>query len=168
MRFADILVLVEDEESCGYIDLRNQFGSFASQTLDFYRKVYVTDAFEGEMEMLPEHCQTAVWLDRMLNCGDNNWEEMLRCLRECVKSYPEMGGLVKKFADLIGKEQEQAAREAQAAAAELQSMVEQVKPKIMLMLESGMSAEAYQVVQQLHQILPDNAQVEQQIGRAHV
>lgn len=161
MRFADILVLVEDEESCGYIDLRNQFGSFASQTLDFYRKVYVPDAFEDEMEMLPEHCQTAVWLDRMLNCGDNNWEEMLRCLRECVKSYPEMGGLVKKFADLIGKEQEQAAREAQAAAAELQSMVEQVKPKIMLMLESGMSAEAYQVVQQLHQILPDNAQVEQ-------
>lgn len=160
MRFADILVLVEEEGQAGYVDLRNHFAAFASTTLEFYQQIYRPEAFEGEMEMLPDHCRAAVWAQRMLDCGGQEWEEMLRCLRKCARAYPQLGEIVKKFADLIGKEQEQAAEEAQAASEELQAMVLQVKPKIMVMLEHGMTAEAYQVVQQLRQMLPDHPEVE--------
>lgn len=160
MRSADIQILTE-EHTQDYAGIRNHFRAFASRMLQFYEQIYLPDAFEGEMEMLPEHCSAAVWIKRMLDCEDTDWEGMLRCLRKCAKAYPELGEQVKQLAELIGKEQERLAAEAQEAEDELQDMVSQVKPKVLMMLEGGMAAEAYQVVQQLRQMMPENPQVQQ-------
>ncbi len=164
MNYADMKVLTvetKEDDTSDYMSMRAHFRDFAEGMLKFYEQIYRPRAFEGEMEMLPDHCRAAVWIRRMLACGEQDWEEILACLKECAKAYPELGEQVKSLAVLIGKKQEQAAEEAQAAANELKTMAAQVVPKVIMLLDNGMAAEAYQIVQQLKQMLPNDQEIEQ-------
>lgn len=129
---------------------------YAKSNLSFARRVYTQQAFEGGMEMLPESCRAAVWMERMFECGEQDWNKKLEYLRKSAREWHALGGTVKHFAQLIGEEQKKAAEQAAAANQQLYAMAEQVKKQVRVFMDAGMNAEALTIVQQLRTMLPDD------------
>lgn len=132
---------------------------YAKSNLNFARKTFTQRAFEGGMEMLPESCRGAFWMEQMLSCGEQDWNEKLGCLKKSALAWPVLGETVKHFAKLIGEEQEKTAQQAEAANQELYAMAEQVKRQVRAFIDAGMNAEALSVVKQLKMMLPDDPEL---------
>lgn len=132
---------------------------FTKSNLSFAGRVYTQQAFRGEMEMLPESCRAAVWLERMLACGEQEWNKKLEYLKKSALEWHALGRTVKYFAKLIGEEQKKAAEQASAANKQLCAMAEQVKKQVRVFIGAGMNAEALSVVQQLRAMLPEDTEI---------
>lgn len=132
---------------------------YAKSNLNFARKTFTQRAFEGGMEMLPESCRGAFWMEKMFSCGEQDWNEKLGCLKKSALAWPVLGDAVKHFAKLIGEEQEKTAKQAEAANQELYAMAEQVKRQVRTFIDAGMNAEALSVVKQLKMMLPDDPEL---------
>ena len=63
---------------------------------------------------------------------------------------------MKSYAELLGEAKEEEARKAEEAGEELAAMAIEVKKQLGVLVEGGMYAEAFAVVQQLKQMLPDD------------
>lgn len=155
MNYAKNLILQKAVEE-SYEAMCSRLQIFSESCLRFYQQIFQPSAFEGEMEMLPDSCQAAVWAKAFLECGEDAWEEKIACLGKCAKAYPPLGENIKQFAKMVGEEQKKRQQAADAASAQLREMAEQMKPKLRLMIDAGMKAEALSAVRQLRGMLPED------------
>ena len=143
-------------------------GEFADRCLAFYGHYFKDSAFEGEMELLPPACRAAVWFRRLLeaqSAGDR--EQIGECLKAAAGTFKYFEGAIKAYANLYAA-QEKARLEAAQVSPEMRALAEQIKEKIRVLLGQGMTAEAYQVLQQLKTFTPDDveiAELEKEITR---
>lgn len=125
--------------------------------------VYTDAAFEGEMEMLPDPIKGAVWVEKAFEYGFQNFDQMLECLGKSVQVYPALADKMREFIQMVGakKEEELQAQNAESNQArdELSEMAAQVKGQIQVMMQSGMYEQAYQIVQQLRGMLPEDEEL---------
>ncbi len=150
-------------EICNELDFETMtefFQYFAESNLEYARSVYTQKAFEGKMEILPESCRGAVWMEKMLTREEEDWNVRMEYLVKSVKEYPVIGDLVKRYAHLIGERQEEQNQRAREAADEMQVMALQIKKQINTLMAAGMNAEAYEVVKQLRVMLPKDEELE--------
>lgn len=144
-------------EICNELDFETMtefFQYFTESNLKYARSVYTQKAFEGKMEVLPESCRGAVWMEKMLTREEEDWNIRMEYLVKSVREYPVIGDLVKRYAHLIGERQEEQNQKAKEAADEMQVMAVQIKKQISTLMAAGMYAEAYEVVKQLRAMLP--------------
>ena len=159
--------LVCNENECDYETWGEILTYFAEANVSYAQKVYSDKAFEGKQEILPNHCRAALEIERMFSCNETDWNGRLEYLGKAVKIWPEMGETVKKYAKLLGEEQEKIEDKAKEARSELQIMAEQIKAQVKVMLENGMKDQALEIVKQLRQMLPDDkeiAKLEKELG----
>lgn len=147
-------MLTADVSEKNYDEMCQLLRYYTDSNLRFAKRVYTDKAFEDGMEMLQESCRGAVWIEQMLNCGEQEWSRKLEYLKESAKAYPAIGETIKHFAKLLGEEQEKQASAAQAANKELLAMASQVKGQVHSLMEAGMYAEALPIVRQLRGMLP--------------
>ena len=160
MHYAVILILLEGIDE-NYEAINRRFYLFQEYVLKFYRRVYLDSAFQDDMEMLPSKCRAAVWLEKLYECREDDWEQKLSYLRKCAKENTGLGKTIKSFATLIGQEQERRLKAAEEASDELRQLAKQVKQKVEVMLANGMRTEALQVVRQLRGMIPEDKELEQ-------
>jgi glycosyltransferase involved in cell wall biosynthesis len=134
-------------------------GSLCEWNLNYARDVFTEAAFEGEMEMLPESCRAAVYLDRAMACSMDEWEQKLENLRLAVNAWPKPAKLIKAYAKLLGAEKERQNDEAQQAREQLQQMAKAVLQQVSVLIQNGMQAEALSTVRQLRGMLPEDQEL---------
>lgn len=149
-------VLEQGTKGESYDRLREKLSYFVVSNLTYAHEVYTPKAFEGRMEILPASCRAAVHAQECLQCGAGDWSTQLEALKHAAKEFPPMGGFVKALAKEIGKEQERQAEAAADARDELQEMAKQVRAQVIQLMDQGMYMEAYEIVRQLRQMLPDD------------
>lgn len=141
-----------------YEELNDDLIYFTESHLAYAKKIYTKEAFSGEMEMLPASCRAAVCTQNYFQ-EPQDWSAKLEWLKQAAKRDPSMGEFVKVLAREIGREQERQAEAAEDAARQLREMAKQVKEQVKLLMESGAYQDAYGIVQQLRQMVPEDKEV---------
>lgn len=127
--------------------------------LKYAGEVYTDLAFEEGMEMLPDSCRAAVYLNHAVHCSRDEWSRKLDLLGLAVKAQSGLADTVKSYAKLLGQEQEQQETAAKQADAELHKMAEEVLKQVAILMQNEMYGEALGIVRQLKQMLPDNDEI---------
>lgn len=129
---------------------------YADSNMRYARKVYTGPTLADAREIMPVNIRAAYWMEKALACGDDEHEQKLRCMGKAAKEWPLLGAIVKSYAGFFGAEQEKQAKQAKAAETELAAMAVEVKKQLSVLMDGGMYAEAFAVVQQLKGMLPDD------------
>jgi tetratricopeptide (TPR) repeat protein len=132
---------------------------FAESNMRYARKLYTPETFTNAADLMPASIRAAVWVEKALQLDAAQHEQKLEYLRRAVEILPPMAELIRSYAVLFGQEEERKAKEAKDAAKELAQMAQEVKKQLGVLLEGGMYAEAYSVVQQLKTLLPNDAEL---------
>jgi glycosyltransferase involved in cell wall biosynthesis len=155
--------VVQITELKDFAQAESLLGSLCEWNLNYARDVYTEAAFEGAMEMLPESCRAAVYLERAMSCSMEEWEQKLDNLRLAVNAWPKLAKLLKQYAQLLGAEKErqseQQNEEAQQAQEQLQQMAKGVLQQVSVLIQNGMQAEALATVRQLRGMLPEDREL---------
>ena len=147
----------------GYQQIRKKMQIFSDKSLLFYRRFYLPEAFEGEMEMLPASCRAAVVLHRALKAADA--EDIAQFRQEITKAIGLFGPLnegIKNFGKQFADWQENQLKQddgAESAAQEMQVLARQVKAQIRHFIEQGEKKTAAGVLQQLKSLTPDDPEL---------
>lgn len=155
MHNSNLLVAAADPDE-DYEGMCRLLQYYCKSNMSFARRVYTPAAFEGGMEMLPESCRGAVWIEQMFECEEQDWNGKLACLKKSAKEWPQLGETIKLFAKRIGEEQERRDKAAEEANRELYAMAKQVKAQVKAFMDAGMNAEALTIVRQLRTMLPND------------
>lgn len=127
---------------------------FAESNMRYARKIYTEQAFHSAMDIMPESIRAAYWVEKAFALDAGQHEKRLGYLKQAVETWPLLGATVKNYALLLGQEEDRKVKEADAAGKQLNAMAVEVKKQLAVLMENGMYAEAYSVVQQLRQMLP--------------
>ncbi|MGN0414059.1 MAG: hypothetical protein ACI4FX_01035 [Agathobacter sp.] len=141
---------------------------FAESNMHYARKVYTLQTFETASDVMDESIRAAILVERAFSEDLQDTKKHLADLGQAVEIWPALAGCVKTYAQLLGQNEEQKAKEASAANARLQEMAVEVKKQLFLLMENKMYAEAYSVVQQLRGMLPQDEELiglEEEIGK---
>ncbi len=138
---------------------QENFRSFSDKCLAFYRQFYKDNAFEGEMELLTQPCRAAVRLRNLLQAyerGDR--QEISACLKAAVGVFPSFDPIIKMYTKLY-VEMEKEKLETETVSPEMRALGEQIKGKLRILLDQNMTAEAYQVLEQLKTFIPGDQEL---------
>lgn len=163
MKAAEAKVVQHYAEDSFY-DMQDRFRIFTEKNLTFYRKYFNESAFEGEMALLPKSCRVAVkWAQVIQGQLDNDREKVSRYLKEAIGLFPDLDDSIRFYVrcyaaseELKMNAEEEKAREANA---QMRTLAIQVKAKIPGLLAQGMTDEAYQILQQLKALVPDDEEL---------
>ena len=130
---------------------------YADSNMRYARKIYTEHTLSDAREIMPASIRAAYYMEKALACDASQHEQKLRNMGEAAKEWPLLGTIVKSYAELLGEAKAEEARKAEEAGEELAAMAIEVKKQLGVLVEGGMYAEAFAVVQQLKQMLPDDA-----------
>ena len=157
---------VEAAVSAGELDYENIKGRmkvFSAKCLAFYRRFFLPEAFEGEMEMLPPPCRVAVMLRRALQADEERdiaafREAMTKCIGLFAPLNQSLQNYAKHYAEW-SKEQLKKDSEADAAAQEMQVLARQVKQQLRRFAMQGQKDTALGILQQLKSLVPNDPEL---------
>lgn len=153
--------LMHGEARGNYQGLRELLAGFSEQTLQFYHTYYKQQAFEGDMDMLPDACRAAVCLDTALKREEEgNYKEALGYYKQCIGMCASLDQAVKDYSHLYADELHRGQQDPRAAL-KLRMMAEQVIKQIPVLVEGGQRDEAVLAVQQLRKMLPEDEKIRQ-------
>lgn len=163
MKAAEAKVVQRYAEDSFY-DMQDRFRIFTEKTLSFYRKYFKESAFEGEMPLLPKACRVAAkWQHVIQGQLDNDREKVTRYLKECIGLFPDLDDSIRFYVRCYAASEElkldAKEKEAKEANAQMRTLAIQVKAKIPGLLAQGMANEAYQILQQLKTLVPDDEEL---------
>ncbi len=163
MKAAEAKVVQRYAEDSFY-DMQDRFRIFTEKTLSFYRKYFKESAFEGEMSLLPKACRVAAkWQHVIQGQLDNDREKVTRYLKECIGLFPDLDDSIRFYVRCYAASEElkldAKEKEAKEANAQMRTLAIQVKAKIPGLLAQGMANEAYQILQQLKTLVPDDEEL---------
>lgn len=129
---------------------------YADANMRYARKVYTEETLAGAREVMPANIRSAYWMEKALACSDSEHEKKLAWMGQAAKEWPLIGVMVKSYAGYFGEERKKQAAQAKAAGEELAAMAIEVKKQLAVLVDDGMYAEAFAIVQQLKAMLPDD------------
>lgn len=146
-----------------YENIKGRMKVFSAKCLAFYRRFFLPEAFEGEMEMLPAPCRAAVVLRRAIQADEAGdiaafREEITKCIGLFGPLDKGLQNYAKRYAEWR-EEQLKQNGEADSAAQELQVLARQVKQQIRRFVEQGEKTTAQGVLQQLKSLVPNDPEL---------
>lgn len=141
---------------------------FADSNLRYARKVYTSQTFTAASDLMEDTIRAALWVEKAFTEDAEDSKKHLADLGKAVEEWTSLGACVKTYAQLLGQQEEQKAKAADAAGAQLQEMAVEVKKQLLVLMQNNMYAEAYSIVQQLRGMLPQDEELiglEEEIGR---
>lgn len=147
-----------------FFSLQERFQDFTEKCLTFYRKYFKESAFTGEMELLPKACRLAVkWEQVIQGQIEGDREKVGRNLKEALGLFPDFNDMIQLYARCYAASERiklaEEERKEKEARAQMRTMAIQVKAKIPGLLAQGMADEAYQILQQLKTLVPDDEEL---------
>ena len=147
----------------GYEYIRNRMKVFSAKCLAFYRRFFLPEAFEGEMEMLPAPCRVAVNLRRALQADEAGdiaafREAITKCIGLFVPLDQGLQNYAKSYASWR-EEQLKKGSEADTAAQEMQVLARQVKQQLRRFAMQGQKDTALGILQQLKSLVPNDPEL---------
>ena len=147
----------------GYENIKSRMKVFSAKCLAFYRRFYLPEAFEGEMEMLPAACRAAVVLRRVLQADEAGditafREEMTKCIGLFGPLNKGLQNYAKHYAEWR-EEQLKKDNEADSAAQEMQVLARQVKQQLRRFAAQGDKKTAAGILQQLKSLVPNDPEL---------
>lgn len=131
--------------------------------INYAVKVYTKEAFEGDMEILPDFIRAACYLDNAMK-EESDWSAILEGLGKAARTWKPLGELAKKAAYFVGKAQKRAEdkqqQETEKAKEQMQQMAAQVLSQVEQMMDQGQYAEAMEIVGQLRRMLPEDEKIQ--------
>lgn len=147
-------------KNADYVTVEQWMRDYVECNTGYAALIYRDTTIQNSIDMLPASIRGAMWVQKALSYGFQNFDQMLEALRISVKEYPVLAERMKQYIKLLGEEKEKQmiAQEEEASEArdELQEMGKQVKVQVRVMIQSKMYAEAYQIVQQLRGMMPED------------
>lgn len=137
-----------------YTLLRGLFHKFIEKNLEFYGSFFKTNAFEGEMELLPLSCRLAVRLKSAFALeSTENFKDTINCFKDCTGIFPSLDSSIKAYVKLYGEkkkqEEKRRAEEVKKANEEIRKLSVQIKGKVRFLMEENRVAEAADILKQL-------------------
>ena len=143
-----------------YGNIKSRMKVFSAKCLAFYRRFFLPEAFEGEMEMLPAPCRAAVVLRRVLQADEAGDIAAFReYITECIGLFGPLNDALQNYAKHYAewrKEQLKKDSEAEAAAQEMQVLARQVKQQLRRFALQGEKETAMGILQQLKTLVPND------------
>lgn len=84
------LITINPSEFNGYQDMRDTFEFWCELTLKYYSMLYKPDAFINCLEMLPEDCAAAVYINGFIQSADRDVVLALNNLKKAIETYPQI------------------------------------------------------------------------------
>ncbi|MBO5093616.1 MAG: glycosyltransferase [Lachnospiraceae bacterium] len=139
--------------------LQSCLRTFSDRCLAFYGQFYKDSAFQGEMELLTKPCRAAVKIAELLEAYESGDRQRIgESLKAAVGVFPDFDPAFKAYTTLYAAE-EKAKLAAASVSPEMRALAEQIKEKISALLRQGMTAESYQILQQLKSFVPDDPDI---------
>ncbi len=144
--------------------MQNRFRDFTGKSLAFYRRYFKQEAFTGEMELLPKSCRVAVkWEQVIQGEAEGDRKKVAKYLKEAVGLFPDFDDVIQVYARCFAASEEMKLADeenkAKEAKSQMRTLAIQVKAKIPGLLAQGMVDEAYQILQQLKALVPDDEEL---------
>lgn len=154
--------LLECEKEENYIALKEKIVEFSERCINFYSQFYKSNAFEGEMEMLPAICKIAVKLQKVLEREKTGEiKEIGQYLKDCLKVYPPMETTIKKYISLYKEEREKQLEQETVNNLEMKKLAINIKEKIKFFISQEMYQEAKNILEQLKVYIPEDGELEE-------
>lgn len=144
------------EEKSGE-DLQKLLETYVSCAVEYFKDSYSEQLELGHMEELPPDYRAVLLLQKLFE--KKRLEEKLALVKQVVEAYPPFAETMKRYIQVLQENTE--SQPNPKAMFQLQIMAQQVMKQIPVLLEAGQTAEAYQVVQQLRTMLPEDEQIRQ-------
>ena len=147
-----------------FYSLQERFRDFTTKCLVFYRKYFNENAFTGEMELLPKACRVAAKWEKVIQGQiEGNQKKVSENIKGALGLFPDFDDMIQLYARCYAASEEMKLAEEKNKAdemkAQMRTMAIQVKAKIPGLLAQGMAAEAYQILQQLKALVPDDEEL---------
>ncbi|MBD5550050.1 MAG: glycosyltransferase [Lachnospiraceae bacterium] len=147
-----------------FFAMQERFRDFTAKCLTFYRKYFREEAFTGEMELLPKACRVAVkWEQVIQGQIEGDRAKVGKNMKEAIGLFPDFDDMIQLYArcyaaseEIKLEEEENKAKEAKA---QMRTLAIQIKAKIPALLAQDMANEAYQILQQLKALVPDDEEL---------
>lgn len=147
-----------------FFSIQERFRDFTTKCLVFYRKYFNENAFTGEMELLPKACRVAVkWEQVIQGQIEGDRKKVGKNMKEAIGLFPDFDDMIQLYARCYAASEEikleEEKNKVNEAKSQMRTMAIQVKAKIPGLLAQGMAAEAYQILQQLKALVPDDEEL---------
>lgn len=132
--------------------------SYAESGLVYYQNLYNQELFEGDaVKYLPKKCRFLLLLwDAEAYFSEGNYTECVRSLSEALALRPEAPVLIER---ILSRVQKETSKSGQPQGAEIQALSVQLKKAAGDLVEAGQFAEAWKIVMQLMQIMPEDLEL---------
>lgn len=163
MKAAEAKVVQRYSEDSFY-DMQDRFRIFTEKTLAFYKKYFNENAFTGEMPLLPKSCRVALKWEQVMQAQiAEDRKKVGQYLKEAMGLFPDLDDSIRFYTRCYAASEEikadNAVREAKEASNQMRTLAIQIKAKIPGLLAQGMAKEAYQILQQLKALVPDDEEL---------
>lgn len=147
-----------------FFHMQERFRIFTEKSLAFYRKYFAESAFTGEMAFLPKSCRVAVkWQKVIEGQLEGDRAKVGKYLKESMGLFPDFDEAIHLYTRCYAASEEMKLAEEESkereAKSQMRTLAIQVKAKIPGLLAQGMAAEAYQILQQLKTLVPDDEEL---------
>lgn len=129
---------------------------YVKKTLEFYEKCFRKEILEQYPELLPDSVKTARWLWKAFQTRDSHTVNTLNCLKEAARQYITLTEAIQNYARqyaLEQKEKEQKEKE------EMHTLFQSLKEKVAELSQRGLFGEAFEVLDQLAKIKPQDLDI---------
>ncbi len=154
-------LLLEKKLIRGYLTgevMIRTFKEYSGYVLQFYHIQYCEEMFDHENRiLLPKDCRFALYVAEALEkieCGE--FLRAVRLFRRAIQFYPEMTGVIREVIRQISAKAENSV---QNSGEEFQMLAQQMKSALYTMLDSREYVQAFQVIQQMSTLLPEDLEL---------
>lgn len=159
LKVSEVEAVITAGES-DYEHIKGRMKVFSAKCLAFYRRFFLPEAFEGEMEMLPAPCRVAVLLRLVLQADEAGDITAFReAIKKCIGLFVPMDQGLQNYAKHYAawrEEQLKRDSEADSAAQEMLVLARQVKQQIRRFAAQGDKKNASNILQQLKSLVPND------------
>ncbi len=154
---------VHTENVFGYQMIRQRIQEFADKSVEFYRRFYRPEAFEGEQEMIPASCRLALRLQNVLEAEKaGNIAAFRECITGAIGVFRPMDDALHNFTkQYVEMRQNQLKSEDRSALDEMQILARQVKQQCRKFIDAGEKETARGILQQLKTLVPGDPDLEE-------
>lgn len=140
---------------------------YADSVLALYTPYYKEFVFAERREILPEDAQLALALKELQRYrGEKNDLKALESARKCLGICPAVEEAVDTYAEMLRDDVQKRDREANEAQVELRRLIATLKKAAKMQLESGQYQAAKDILLQVQQCAPEDAEVQTLLERA--
>ncbi|MCH5342798.1 MAG: glycosyltransferase [Acetatifactor sp.] len=152
---------VHTEGLFGYQTIRQCMKEFSDRSVEFYRRFFRPEAFEGEQEMIPASCRLALRMQDVLEAEEaGDISKFREGVTGAMGVFGPMDDALHNFAKQYAEmRQEQLNAEDRSVSDEMQILARQVKQQVRKLVETGDKQTARGILEQLKSLVPNDPEL---------